>query len=77
MGQQELYDNGQIRDVIASASNDYKTLAHDEKVTALLKIKYRNGIRKGIYQLADEMCEHQGAGETINKRIKAPTNDTL
>jgi type I restriction enzyme R subunit len=58
LGQQDLDDNGQIRDVIASASNDYKTLAHDEKVTALSRIKYRNGLREAIYQLADALAEN-------------------
>ena len=39
------------------AGADYKSLAHDEKVQALSKIKYRNSLREAIYQLADELTE--------------------
>lgn len=56
-GIQDLDDTGQIRDIIAKASRDYKTLAHDEKIQSLSKIKYRNGLRKAIYELADEHAE--------------------
>ncbi|MCP3747121.1 type I restriction endonuclease subunit R [Paenibacillus sp. A3M_27_13] len=56
-GLQDLDDTGQIRDIIAQASSDYKTLAHDEKVQSLSKMKYRNGLRDAIYELADEMVE--------------------
>ncbi len=56
-GIQDLDDTGQIRDVITQASADYKTLAHDEEIQSLSKIKYRNGLRDAIYQLADELAE--------------------
>lgn len=56
-GLQDLDDTGQIRDIIAQASSDYKTLAHDEEVQLLSKIKYRNGLREAIYELADELAE--------------------
>lgn len=56
-GMQDLDDTGQIRDVIAQASADYKTLAHDEEVQSLSKIKYRNSLRDAIYELADELAE--------------------
>lgn len=56
-GQQDLDDNGQIRDIIAKASHDYQTLAHDQKVQSLSKIKYRNGLREALYELADELTE--------------------
>lgn len=56
-GLQDLDDNGQIRDIIAQASSDYKTLAHDKEIQALPKMKYRNGLREAIYQLADELAE--------------------
>ncbi|MEG6521520.1 type I restriction endonuclease subunit R [Desulfotomaculum sp. 1211_IL3151] len=56
-GLQDLDDTGQIRDIIAQASSDYKTLAHDEEVQSLSKIKYRNGLREAIYELADELAE--------------------
>jgi type I restriction enzyme R subunit len=56
-GMQDLDDAGQIRDIIAKASRDYKTLAHDEKIQSLSKIRYRNGLRKAIYELADEHAE--------------------
>ena len=56
-GVQDLDDGGQIRDIIAKASVDYKTLAHDEAIQSLSKIKYRNGLREAIYELADEQAE--------------------
>ncbi|MCB2361586.1 type I restriction endonuclease subunit R [Clostridium estertheticum] len=57
-GMQDLDDTGQIRDIIAKASVDYKTLAHSEEIQALSKIKYRNGLREAIYELADELVEN-------------------
>lgn len=57
-GVQDLDDTGQIRDIIAQASIGYKTLAHDEAIQALSKIKYRNSLREAIYELADELVEH-------------------
>jgi type I restriction enzyme R subunit len=56
-GQQDLDDMGQIRDIIAKASSSYKTLAHDEEVQNLSKIKYRNSLREAIYSLADEQTD--------------------
>lgn len=56
-GLQDLDDTGQIRDIIAQASSDYKTLAHDKEIQSLPKMKYRNGLREAIYQLADELAE--------------------
>jgi type I restriction enzyme R subunit len=55
-GQQDLDDTGQIRDIIAQASGSYRTLAHDEEVQNLPKIKYRNSLREAIYELADELA---------------------
>lgn len=52
---QDLDDTGQIRDIIAQASVSYKTLALDEGVQSLSKIKYRNSLREAIYALADEL----------------------
>ncbi|CAK7057696.1 MAG: Type-1 restriction enzyme R protein [Eubacterium sp.] len=57
-GVQDLDDTGQIRDIIAKASVDYKNLAHDEEVQTLSKIKYRNGLREAIHQLADNLVEN-------------------
>lgn len=54
-GQQDLDDTGQIKDILAKAAESYKTMADDEGVQALSKIKYRNGLREAIYQLADEL----------------------
>lgn len=56
-GLQDLDDTGQIRDIIARASVDYKTLARDEEVLGLSKIKYRNGLREAIYELADNLVD--------------------
>lgn len=53
-GSQDLDDNGQIRDIVAKATLDYVTLAHDEEIQGLSKIKYRNNLRDAIYKLADE-----------------------
>ncbi|MDS0528082.1 HsdR family type I site-specific deoxyribonuclease [Clostridium sp. SHJSY1] len=57
-GLQDLDDNGQIRDIVAKATLDYVTLAHDEKIQGLSKIKYRNNLRDAIYKLADEQVEN-------------------
>ena len=56
-GAQDLDDAGQIRDIIAKASANYKVLAHDKEVQALSRIKYRNGLREAVYKLADELTE--------------------
>ncbi|MDN4066642.1 HsdR family type I site-specific deoxyribonuclease [Paenibacillus vini] len=56
-GMQDLDDTGQIRDIIAQASSNYTTLALDEGVQSLPKMKYRNGLRDAIYKLADELVE--------------------
>lgn len=56
-GLQDLDDTGQIRDIIARASTGYRTLAHDQEVQALSKIKYRNSLREAIYELADQLAE--------------------
>ena len=55
---QDLDDTGQIRDIIAKASVDYKTLAHNEDIQSLSRIKYRNGLRDAIYKLADNLAEN-------------------
>lgn len=57
-GLQDLDDTGQIRDIIAQASSDYRTLAHDKEVQTLSKIKYRNSLREAIYELADKLVEN-------------------
>ena len=53
----DLDDTGRLREIIAEASVNYKTLAQDEKVKALPTIKYRNNLREAIYKLADELAE--------------------
>ena len=58
-GIQDLDDTGQIQEIIAKASSDYKILAHDADVQALSKIKYRNKLREAIYTLADKLAENQ------------------
>ena len=55
---QDLDDNGRIRDIIAKASASYQNLAIDPEVQALSKIKYRNGLRRAIYSLADQMVRN-------------------
>lgn len=56
-GVQDLDDTGQIRDIIAQAASNYTTLAHDEHIQSLSKMKYRNGLRDAIYELADTLVE--------------------
>lgn len=56
-GQQDLDDTGQIRDLLAQAVLKYKQLALDSDVQKLSKIKYRNGLREAIYNLADQMTD--------------------
>lgn len=56
-GLQDLDDTGQIRDIIAQSCTSYMTLAHDTEVQSLSKMKYRNGLRDAIYELADELSE--------------------
>ncbi|URZ07086.1 type I restriction endonuclease subunit R [Clostridium felsineum] len=57
-GIQDLDDAGQIRDIIGKASVDYKNLAHNESIQAMSRIKYRNGLRDAIYELADGLVEN-------------------
>ncbi|MDH6364056.1 type I restriction enzyme R subunit [Enterococcus sp. PF1-24] len=57
-GLQDLDDQGQIREIIAEASVNYKTLALDAEVKAMSKIKYRNNLRDAIYELADTLAEN-------------------
>lgn len=54
-GQQDLNDTGQIQRIITGASDNYQTMASDEAVQVLSKIKYRNSLRDAIYKLADEL----------------------
>lgn len=57
-GLQDLDDNGEIRDIVAKATLDYVTLAHDEEIQNLPRMKYRNGLRDAIYKLADEQVDN-------------------
>lgn len=57
-GQQDLDDMGQIKEIIAKASGSYTTMAGDEEVQVLPRIKYRNSLRDAIYSLADELIEN-------------------
>ena len=56
-GQQDLDDAGAIKRILAEASSVYTTMAQDEAVQALNRIKYRNGLREAIYKMADELVE--------------------
>ena len=56
-GVQDLDDTGQITEIIAKATKEYKMLAHDEAVQVLPRIKYRNSLREAIYKMADELTE--------------------
>lgn len=57
-GLQDLDDNGKIRDIVAKATVNYVTLAHDEEIQNLPRMKYRNGLRDAIYKLADDQVEN-------------------
>lgn len=56
-GQQDLDGTGAITKIVAEASKVYMTMAQDEAVQALARIKYRNGLREAIYKMADELAE--------------------
>lgn len=62
-GTQDLDDTGQIREIVARGSKDYRSLAHDESVQQLSKIKYRSGLREAIYMLADDLAQTGTVGE--------------
>ena len=55
---QDLDDTGQITNIIKEASIKYEELAHDKKIQALSRIKYRNSLREAIYKLEDEQEEN-------------------
>ena len=57
-GKQDLDDAGRLTQTIAEAAKVYKTMATDEAVQVLSKIKYRNGLRSAIYEMADELAEY-------------------
>lgn len=56
-GQQDLDDTGVITKLISDATKNYTTMADDEAVRVLPRIKYRNGLRNAIYKMADELAE--------------------
>lgn len=56
-GERNLDDTNQISQILAEASVKYKTLAYDETIQKLSKIKYRNNLRDAIYELADSLTE--------------------
>jgi len=56
-GAQDLDDTGELRDILAKATDDYKTLAHDPEVQALPKIRYRINLSDAIYALADDLVQ--------------------
>ena len=57
-GQRDLDDTGRIQDIIAKGSCNYTVLSHDKEVQELSRIRYRNGLRDAIYELADELADH-------------------
>ncbi|MGY3724354.1 type I restriction enzyme, R subunit [Granulicatella balaenopterae] len=56
-GEADLDDMEQIQTIATEGSLQYKTLAYDEKVKKLSKIRYRNALRTAIYDLADEVVQ--------------------
>lgn len=57
-GQRDLDDTGRIQEIIAKGSQGYRVLSHDKKVQELSRIKYRNGLRDAIYELADKLADY-------------------
>lgn len=55
-GQRDLDDAGRIQDIVTNGSRSYRVLAYDEEVRNMSKIKYRNGLRDAIYELADDLA---------------------
>jgi type I restriction enzyme R subunit len=62
-GLQDLDDMGEIRKIVAQGSSEYRTLAHDESIQRLTKIKYRSGLREALYDLADDLTTHGSIAE--------------
>lgn len=58
-GKQDLDDMNEITDIISKACQQYKELAHDGEIQAMSRIKYRNSLRKAIYDLADGQVEYE------------------
>lgn len=56
-GQRDLDDTKAITNILTAASGVYKSMAQDERVRALPRIKYRNSLRDAIYDMADELAE--------------------
>lgn len=54
----DLDDTGQVRELIAKASNEYTVMALDSEIQNLTRIKYRNGLRDALYELADKIVEN-------------------
>ena len=53
-----LIGDSEVFTLIKEASIKYEELAHDKKIQALSRIKYRNSLREAIYKLADEQVEN-------------------
>ncbi|WEV44780.1 HsdR family type I site-specific deoxyribonuclease [Streptococcaceae bacterium ESL0687] len=58
-GQADLDDGGQITDLITDSIGSYKELAKDQSVRDLSGIRYRNSLRKAIYDLADSLVNNE------------------
>ncbi len=54
-GAQDLDDINQLSNLITEGSKCYKIYSNNKEVTALSRIKYRNGLREAIYDLADKL----------------------
>ena len=62
-GLQDLDDMGEVRKIVAQGSSEYRSLAHDESIQRLTKIKYRSGLREALYDLADDLTAHGSIAE--------------
>lgn len=56
-GEQDMDQTDQITDILKEGSKTYKELAMDSEIQELSKIKYRNELRKALYDLADMMTQ--------------------
>lgn len=51
----DLNDTGVLQNIQKEAATEYKTKALDDNVKKLNKIKYRNGLKNAMYEIADEL----------------------
>ena len=54
-GQDDLDDANMVTMILTESSNKYKTLAYDENIKSMSKIKYRKELRFALKSIADDI----------------------